>query len=144
MFTASPSAEYSTRLPAPIAPTTTGPVWTPTRTPNPCHTPRVLDLAGVVGDLLDDLQGRAHRALGIVFVRGRGAEQRQHAVSGEVLDRPAERLDRSDHARHGVADDDLQLLGIQAFAERGRADQIGEDRRDHASFFADLARIVGR
>ena len=35
VLTASPSAAYSTRLPAPIAPTTTGPVWTPTRTPNP-------------------------------------------------------------------------------------------------------------
>ena len=35
VFTASPSALYSTRPPAPIAPTTTSPVSTPTRTPNP-------------------------------------------------------------------------------------------------------------
>ncbi len=34
-FTASPIAPYSTREPAPTAPTTTGPDSTPTRTPNP-------------------------------------------------------------------------------------------------------------
>ena len=34
-LTASPSAAYSTRPPAPISPTTTRPVETPTRTPNP-------------------------------------------------------------------------------------------------------------
>ena len=110
----------------------------------PRHAPCGLDLARVLGDLLHDLQRRAHRALGVVLVRGRGAEQRQHAVSREVLDRPPERFDRPDHARQGVADDDLQLLGIQAFGEHGRADQIGEDRGDHASLFADLARVVRR
>ena len=34
-LTASPRAAYSTRPPPPISPTTTRPVWTPTRTPNP-------------------------------------------------------------------------------------------------------------
>ena len=34
-FTASPRAEYSTRSPAPIAPVTTGPLFTPTRTSTP-------------------------------------------------------------------------------------------------------------
>ena len=92
----------------------------------------------------DDLQRRAHRALGVVLVRDRRAEQREHAVAREVLDGAAERFDRPDHARHGVADDELQLLGIQAFAERGRADQVGEERGDHAPLFADLARVGRR
>ena len=110
----------------------------------PGHTPGGLDLARVLGDLLHDLQRRAHGALGVVLVRGGGAEQRQHAVSREVLDRPSERFDGPDHARQGVADDDLQLLRIQAFGEHGGTDQIGEDRGDHAPLFADLAGIVRR
>jgi len=77
-------------------------------------------------------------------VGGRSAEQCEDAVPREVLDHPSERLDRVDHARDGVADDHLQLFGIETFGEDGRAHEIGEDRRDHASLFADLARIFER
>ena len=110
----------------------------------PLHPPGVLDLAGVLGDLLDDPQRRAHRALGIVLVGRRGTEERQDAVAGEVLDRAAERLHGADHARHGVAHDDLELFRVHVFAERGRADQVGEDRRDHSPFFTHLAGVVER
>ncbi len=144
MFTASPSAEYSTRLPAPIAPTTTGPVWTPTRTPNPV-TPHAASTSRAYSAISSTICSDARTARSGSSSCAVGApNKRQHAVPREVLDRPAERFDRADHARHGVADDDLQLLGIEAFAEHGRADQIGEDRGDHASLFADLAGIVRR
>ena len=112
--------------------------------PEARHAPGTLHLARVVGDLLHQLQRRAHRTLGVVLVRGRSAEQREHAVPREILDHPAERLDRVDHARDGVADDHLQLFGIEPFGEDGGPHQIGEDRRDHASLLADLARILGR
>ena len=51
------------------------------------HAPGCLDLAGVVGDLVNELQRRAHRTLGVVLVGGRSAEQREDAVPREVLDR---------------------------------------------------------
>ena len=105
MFTVSPNAAYSTRLPAPTAPTTTGPVSTPTRTPNPSRPNARSTSPAYRVDLLDDPERGAHGALGVVLVGRRRAEQREHAVAGQVLDGAAERLDRADHARDGVADD---------------------------------------
>jgi hypothetical protein len=78
----------------------------------PADAPGVLDLLGVVADLLDDPQGRAHRPLGIVLVGCRRPEQRQDPVAGKVLDGAPERFNRIDHAGDGVADDQLQLLRV--------------------------------
>ena len=44
-------------------------------------------------DRVDDPQPSAHRALGIVLVRHRRAEDRHHRVADELLDRAAEALD---------------------------------------------------
>jgi hypothetical protein len=87
---------------------------------------RALDLARVPRDLVDHPERGAHGAFGVVLVGRRRAEQREHAVAGQVLDGAAERLHRTDHARDGVVDDQLGVLGTQAF---GRARSSPRGRR---------------
>ena len=85
---------------------------------------RQLPVAG-----LDDGDGSAHRALGVVLVRRGDAEDRQHGVSCELLYRAAVRVDvRSDaveEPRH-LPPDDLRV----ARGDQGRGvDEIDEHRR---------------
>lgn len=96
----------------------------------------MLDLAGILGDLVDHLQRGPDRSFRIVLVRHRCAEQRQYAVAREILDRPAEALDHADDPGDRVADDHLQLLGVEPLAEGRGSHQIGEDHRDIAPFVA--------
>ena len=100
------------------------------------------DLAGICGDVLRDAHGGTQRPLGVVLVRDGGAEQRQDAVAGQVLDRSAEGLDRVHDARHGLADDELDLLGVQPFAEGRRPDQVGEDGGDDLAFLPRPASVM--
>ena len=77
-------------------------------------------------DATGQLQSRSYRPLGLIFMRHRPAEVRQHAVAhvlGDVAvpapDHPgATILIRADHPAH--------VLGIEPRRERGRADQIDE------------------
>ena len=71
VLTASPSAAYSTRLPAPIAPTTTGPVSIPTRTPNPSTPQRPRPRARTSATSSTIRRPRPDRPLGVVLVRDR-------------------------------------------------------------------------
>ena len=89
-------------------------------------------------DVVDDAERGADRTFRIVLVSDRSAEEREQSVAGEILDGASERLDGRDHASHGVADDELQLLGVEALAERGRPDEVGEEGGDDAAFVADV------
>ncbi len=100
--------------------------------------PGFLDLAGERGDVVDDAHRCADGPLGVVLVRDRGPEEREHAVAGEVLHGAAERFHRGHHASDRIADDELQLLGVEAFPERRRADEVGEQRGHVTAFVADL------
>ena len=104
--------------------------------------PRLGHLVGEAADLLDDPEAREDRTLGIVLVRYGGAEQGEQTVAGEILHGPPEAVDRGDHPRHGLADHELVLLWIQPFAQRRRADQIGEQGRDDAAFLPDVHRTT--
>jgi hypothetical protein len=73
----------------------------------------------------DDAQAGADGALSVVLVRDRCAEQREDPVAGQVLDGPAERLDGLDHAPNGAAQDLARVLGVEAFGEVRRADDVG-------------------
>src|SRR5205823_13875331 len=84
-------------------------------------------LAAVALQAGEDAQRGADRALGVVLAGGRGAEEGEHAVPGQVLDVAAERLDLADDPCDGVADDELHVLGIESLGERGRADDVGEE-----------------
>jgi hypothetical protein len=102
----------------------------------PGDVPSALDLAGVLLDLVPDADRGADGTLRVVLVRGRRAEEREHPVAGEILDRAAERLDRGDDPRDRLADDQLQLLGIEPFGERRGSDQVREHRRHHTALVA--------
>ena len=94
----------------------------------PVDPPAPADLVGELAHLLHDPQSGEEGALGVVLVRDRRAEEREHAVAGQVLDRPAERLDRPDDPADRVADHELQLLRLEALPERGGPDEVGEQR----------------
>ena len=93
-------------------------------------------LAPVLVHLSDHAQRAAHRALGVVLARRRCAEEREHAVAGEILHVPAERLDLADDAGDCLADDVLHVLRIDALRERGRADDVRKDGRHNLPFLA--------
>ena len=50
---------------------------------------------------------------------------------------PAELLDLAHDAADRVADDELDLLGVEVLAERRRADDVGEEGADDFPFLAD-------
>ena len=78
--------------------------------------------------------GGGERALGIVAVRARQAEDRHHRIADELLERAAMRLDHL--AGHGVIarQDGPHILGVERFAERSGAGDVGEQDRDDATF----------
>ena len=95
--------------------------------------PCALDLAGVARDLLEDAQGRTRGALGIVLVRARHAVERRDPVAHVRAHRAPELLDRPSHAGHAIADEGLDLGRLEALAEAGRADDVGEERSNRSS-----------
>ncbi len=109
----------------------------------PLDAPGPGDFCAVGADVPGDLQGRQDRPFGVVLVRRGRAEQGQHAVAGQVLDGPAERLDRPDDAGHGLAHDEPDLLGVEPFAQRGGADEVGEQRRDDLSLLSEALLVHG-
>src|SRR5579864_660455 len=98
--------------------------------------PTADDLAAVLLQLGNDPQSRAQGALGVVLVRRGRAEEGEHAVPRQILDVAAERLHLPDDARDRLADDELHVLGIEALSERGRADDVREERRQHPALLA--------
>ena len=102
----------------------------------PIRPPRLRNLLPVGGDLVRDPQSSADRTLGIVLVRRRSSEEREYAVTGEILHRAAVVLDRVDDPRDGFADDELDVLRVELLAECGRSLQIGEQRGHDLAFLA--------
>ena len=78
---------------------------------------------------------RAHGALGVVFVRARDAEHGEHRVAGELLAHAAEALHLGVHQREELSLQRSHVLGVEALAERGRADEVGEQDGHHAPLF---------
>ena len=106
----------------------------------PRDPPRRLDVARVPADDLEDAQGRARRALGIVLVRGGHAEVGADPVALVRLHDAAVLVDRTAHHRHALADEHLGLVGLEPFAERRRADDVGEEHGDGATLVLDPTR----
>ncbi len=102
----------------------------------PDDAPATLHFSRELSDVVEDPQAGADRPFCVILVRDGGSEEREHPVAGQVLHDPAEALDRTDHPRHRIGHDQLQVLGIEVFPERGRADDIREERGDVAPFLA--------
>jgi hypothetical protein len=85
-------------------------------------------------DHLDEVQGGADGALGVVLVGGRGAPQCHHRVADELLDDAA--ISANDLPRP-VEVPGLELadrLRIAAGRDRREPDEVGEQHVDHAAF----------
>jgi hypothetical protein len=91
-------------------------------------------------DGLDDLQGRLHRALRVVFMRARPAEVDHQPVAEVLRDMPA--LARDDLAAGALValHQRAQVFGVQTLRQRGGADQVAEHHGD----LAPLGLRVGR
>ena len=97
----------------PIAPTTTGPVLIPMRMlkSTPVY---ALDVSGERLEPFLDGQRGAERPRGVVLVGDRRAEERHHAVTEELVDRPLAAVDgREDHLEDAVHDA-VDVLGVEA------------------------------
>ena len=104
------------------------PVVIPTRSSSPSSTREVADR-----------ERRADRALGIVLVRRRRAEERHHRVADELLDRAAVPLELGADALVVGAEDRLDVLRVERLRARREADEVAEDDRDDLALAARCA-----
>ena len=79
-----------------------------------------------------DLQARENRSLGIVFVCARSAEQREDAVSGQVLDGSPVPFDDLTEVADRAADDLDDVFRVELRSQSGRSRHVGEQGRDGA------------
>ena len=87
----------------------------------------------------------SERPRGIVLVGRRHAERGHHGVADELLHRAAFGLDLLAHAAEEGGHDVAQLLGVDAFAQRRRPGDVGEQHGDDPSFLdRDLHRFLDR
>ena len=85
-------------------------------------------------ELVDDAQAGAHGALGVVLVHGRHAEDGDHGVADELLDRAAVGLDRRAGGGVEALQEGVDELGVVALGERGEADEVADEGGDDATF----------
>jgi len=83
-----------------------------------------------LADALAQREGGADRALGVVIVRRRRAEDRHHRVADELLDGPAVLLEDLPHLGEGPSVRTPDDLGVVRHAGCGRADDVGEQDGD--------------
>ena len=76
------------------------------------------------------LQRGTDRAVGVVLVGDRRAEQREDRIAEHLVDRAAERLDVDDEALERGVDQPLQTLRIEMLRQARVPDDVGEQHRD--------------
>ena len=102
--------------------------------------------AAGLGDLAcggGDVEGGADRALAVVAMGDRRAEERHHRIADMLVDGAA--IARDDRFRPGIEglDQAAQILGIEPRGQRGEAAEIGEQDGDLAAFARGLRRRAG-
>ena len=120
----SPASGRASRL------TSASPVFTAIRT---CSSPSSRDPVA-------DRERSPHRALGIVLVRDRRAEERHHRVADELLHRAAAALELVTQPLVVRRQHRLHVLGIEPLGARREAHEIGEQDRDNFPLRAGRAR----
>jgi hypothetical protein len=83
-----------------------------------------------VGDPVADRERSTHRPLGIVLTRNRRAEERNHGIADELLDRPAPALELVAQPLVVGAQDCLDVLRVELLGARREADKVGEEDSD--------------
>ena len=91
-----------------------------------------------------DRKRRACRALGVVLMRQRIAEQAHQPVAEFFRDMAAHFGDRSGSGVKIGADQVAPFLGIELRGDRGRADQIAEHHREIAALASRYRRLARR
>ena len=84
------------------------------------------------GDRLDQLEGGANGALGVVFSCDRCAPEGHHRVADELLDRASVAVDHLTRAVEVARQQLARLLGIPVLGVRGEAHEVGEEDGDEA------------
>ncbi len=82
--------------------------------------------------------GRADRALGIVLVCDRSAEDRHDGVADVLVDRPAVALDLVRERAEERRQDPPEVLGVEALGERRGAGDVGEQHRDQSAILTQV------
>jgi class 3 adenylate cyclase len=106
--------------------------------PYHAHLQRAAVAAGDVAHRLADRERGAHRPLGVVLVRQRGAEERHHGVADELLDRAPVALELGADTCPVRSLEGAHLFRIELLGAGGEADQVGEQDGQ------DLALLAGR
>ena len=88
-----------------------------------------------LGDTLRDGEPCADRALRVVLVGFRRAEERKHSVAAELLERAAVALELGPYPCVVWRNERLDVLRVELLGARGRADEVHEDRSDDLSLF---------
>jgi hypothetical protein len=83
----------------------------------------------VLDDAVADGERRTHRALGVVLVRERRAEDSHHRVADELLHRASALLELFAQALVIRAEDRLDVLRVERLSARGEADEVREQHR---------------
>ena len=86
-----------------------------------------LELGVQLRQSLEHLASGPQRPLGVVLPHDRDAKGRHDRVAHELLHRPAPGLDRRGHDREESLQEDAPALRVEAFAERGRPGDVGEE-----------------
>ena len=94
-----------------------------------------LELA-LLGERVANRERRADRALGIVLVRDRGAEDGHDRVADELLDRAAEALELGANACVVGLEQPPHVLRVHALGARGEADEVAEEAGDDLALLA--------
>ncbi len=87
-------------------------------------------LLGVAADIFLHPQRRIERALGMILMRNRRAEQSKDPIAGGLHDVPVVAMHRVDHELQRRVDNGARLLRVEVLHQLHRALDVGEQRRD--------------
>ena len=112
---------------------------------DPCPRAQVgrADVGAEVPDEGRELKGGADGALGVVLVRDRGAPERHHGVSDELLDHAAVAVHDASALLEVAGQELTNLFGVARLRERREADEVGEENRDQAAFRGRMDGLLG-
>jgi hypothetical protein len=96
----------------------------------------------LLGAPVADRKRGAYRALRIVLVRHRGAEDAHHGIADELFHRAASPLKLLAHVSVIGREQSTDVLRIEPFRLRSEADQIDEHDRDGLAFLAERALVA--
>ena len=91
----------------------------------------------------DELERRAHGALGVVLLRHRRAPHGHHRVADELLDDAAVATDDVGGDLEVPRQEVAHLFGVAVFRERREADEVGEEHGDEPPLDGDCRLSAG-